>query len=106
MSPKPEEESISSPTTTVTPDLSPAENAEELLLEENNGGGEGEEGECLLTKAEQLNEIEKLNEAAKILRSLNQDVLQEKHHTILRYVNLLDVGRETYHLDFLARTAV
>ena len=52
--------------------------------EEKNHGDEVEEEESLLTKAEKLHDDDKLDQAATILRSLDNHLLEEKHHVMLR----------------------
>ena len=79
MPPKPHEES---PADALEP-TDVDENSEQFEENDNND----EEEECLLTKAEQLYELDKVNQTAKILRSLDQSTLEEKHHAMLRYVH-------------------
>lgn len=76
MPPKPHEES---PADALEP-TDVDENSEQFEENDNND----EEEECLLTKAEQLYELDKVNQTAKILRSLDQSTLEEKHHAMLR----------------------
>jgi hypothetical protein len=77
MPPKPDEKEF--------PGLAKTEVDENLFPSEENHGDEVEEEESLLAKeAERLYDDDKVDQAAKILRSLEDHLLEEKHHAMLR----------------------
>jgi hypothetical protein len=80
MPPKPDEKEF--------PGLAKTEVDENLFPSEENHGDEVEEEESLLAKeAERLYDDDKVDQAAKILRSLEDHLLEEKHHAMVMRAN-------------------